>query len=107
MKRRYTAILAMSVLTIGSSSVTMAAPEDIADIVAYCTSDTNLPATICTCLGEKAGLLTDLQQQTLAATLTDDEAAATALRAQLTIQEATEVATFFIRQPAACAAAAM
>ena len=89
---------------IGASSGVRAGPDDITAVLQYCTTKTNMPAEICTCLGGKAGLMSDLQQRYLAATLTENEAVLAMLRPQMTIPEMTEVATFFVREPAACAA---
>lgn len=98
------ALLALAGLCLAAAGPALSAPEDIATIVERCGATMNVPPGICTCLGEKAAALTDLQQRVLAAMLLDDQPLLATLRPQMSIPEATAVATFFVTQPAACAA---
>ena len=73
--------------------------------IAACLSSTNMGQALCTCVAEKAeSELSRNGYDFLVATLRDDDAAADRLRSQLTIQEATEAATFLTRGPRDCAA---
>jgi hypothetical protein len=69
-----------------------------------CATDLNVPAGTCDCLAGKAAQMTEGQQQLLAATLAHDDSRAAPLRAQLSVQEQVQVATFHLHQVPACAA---
>jgi len=97
------ALLALASLCLASAAPARAAPEDITTIVERCEATMNVPPGICTCLGEKASTLTDLQQRVLAAMLLDDQPLLATLRPQMSMPEAAAVATFFVTQTPACA----
>ena len=74
----------------------------LADI---CKESTNLQAEICDCVADRAETeLSPAARELLLAMLEKDEDLSASLRARLSIEDATNVATFFVRAPAACAA---
>jgi len=68
-----------------------------------CGVQLNLPSSACDCIAERAGDLSDNQQALVVAAVTDDDATAVALRAQMSIEELTQAATFMADSPAICA----
>jgi hypothetical protein len=67
-----------------------------------CAAQLNLPPAGCDCIAEKAGELNDNQQAFVVASVTKNEAAAAALRSQLTMTELTEAGLFMTTSPQAC-----
>ncbi|MCW5713464.1 MAG: hypothetical protein KIT43_02965 [Bauldia sp.] len=100
---RSLALLAVAGLCLAAGGPARAAPEDVTTIVERCEATMNVPPGVCACLGEKASALTELQQRVLAAMLLDDQPLLATLRPQMSIPEATGVATFFVTQTPACA----
>jgi hypothetical protein len=101
--RRIALPLILAALPLAAAPAFAGAAEQEA-VRADCTANLNVPAGTCDCLAGKAANMTEGQQQLLAAMLTHDEPRATALRAQLPVQEQVQVATFHLHQVPACAA---
>jgi hypothetical protein len=101
MTRIVRSLFAAAMVLSGTSA--FAAEAEQQAVRAQCQAEMTVPAGTCDCLAGEAAELTEGQQQLLAATVTHDDAMAVSLRAQLSIQETMQVATFHVHQVPACA----
>ena len=86
-----------------SGGLALAGETELEAVRAQCEAEMTVPAGTCDCLKGKAADMTEGQQQLLAAMVTHDDAGAAPLRAQLSVQEQMQVATFHVHQVPACA----
>ena len=95
--------LAASLILAASAMPAFADADDLETLRTECAAQLNLPSAVCDCIADKAGELSESQQAFLAATVSQDFAAAGEVRTQMSIAEVTEAGMFMAGSPQGCA----
>ena len=83
---------------------TSAAAETAEDVAEACAAGSNLPESVCTCVGDMAAdELSDAQRQWYVLAMSGETDAAAALAAQMSPEETIGAATFLRTSPTDCA----
>lgn len=102
---RYFLAVTGGLFIVAVQAVGLTARADNADIlVEECGAQLNLGDSGCACIGDHAEqVLNENQQGLVVAMVTKDQAAAEALRSQMTVEEITGAANFMMEAPQICA----
>lgn len=102
---RFASALLGGLLLLGLQAPAFTAAADNADILeAECQTQLNLGDAGCACIGDQAeDMLNDKQQELVVAMVTKNQAAADAVRGEMTMDEITGAANFMMSAPQLCA----